>query len=186
MKILIVLAISITLCMTALTPCGGTSNSAVSTEYNTPDGTITFTLPDGYYMNTDDPYSANKALVFDERWGIKAAKDGSNGEKDSYSLGISAFNANTLIEGVSADNAFAAKVDQFKKDTTEEYTKTASGQPAWIGLSNEYQGRYSAFIDLSDKNRIIQVSSIPQSDSTPQAGMTADSFKAFIESISIK
>jgi hypothetical protein len=91
-----------------------------------------------------------------------------------------------LIEGVSANNAFAAKVDQFKKDTTEEYTKTASGQPAWIGLSNEYQGRYSAFIDLSDKNRIIQVSSIPQSDSTPQAGMTADSFKAFIESISIK
>jgi hypothetical protein len=173
--------------MAALAPCGGTSNSAVTTEYSTPDDTITFTLPDGYYMITDDPYSADKAFVFDEGWGIKAAKDGSNGEKDSYSLGISAFNANTLIEGVSADNAFAAKVDQFKKDTTEEYTKTASGQPAWIGLSNEYQGRYSALIDLSDKNKIIQVSSIPQSDSTqPQAGMTADSFKAFIESINIE
>lgn len=141
---LFVLAISITLCMSALVQGDDTSNS---TKYSTPDGTIMFNLPEGYYMNVDEPFSDNEAFVSEVGWSIEALKDGSNGKPKSYYLTITAYD-----EG-GVDNAFALKVDEdieYNQGKVEgSYTKTASGQTAWIGAGKgEIEGRYSAYIDL--------------------------------------
>jgi hypothetical protein len=151
--------------------------SAQPTEYDTPDGTITFILPAGYYMNDDEPFSEDEAFVYEDGtgWSLEALKDGLNGEEKSYHLNI-----------LASDAEFESKVDEFGgNDVDESYTETASGNKAWIGLSKEFEGRYNALIDLSN-DKVILINSIPKSDSTqPQAGMTADQFKEFVESISI-
>lgn len=161
------------LCMSALV----LGASAEPTEYDTPYGIITFNLPIGYYMDVEEPFSEDEAFVFDDStgWSLKALKDGLNGEIKSYYLNIQGYDAE-----------FESKVDEFGgNDVEESYTETASGNEAWIGLSKDFEGRYNAFVDLSD-DKVIQINSVPKSDSTqPQAGMTADQFKEFVESISI-
>ena len=182
---LFVFAISIALCMSA------SVLGAESTKYNTPDGTIMFNLPEGYYMNVEEPFSDGEAFVSEVGWSIEALKDGPNGELKSYTLNINAYDADTSKGGT--DNAFASSVDatiEYNQDKVEgSYTKTASGQPAWIGAGKgEIEGRYTAYIDLvKDKNKLIMIRSVPNSDSTqPPAGMTTEKFKEFVESISIK
>jgi hypothetical protein len=83
------LPLSITFCLLALV----IGASAESIKYNTPDGTITFNIPDGYYMNVDDPFSAGEAFVMDDGWSLEASK----GEPKAYTLTISAYNVDTMV-----------------------------------------------------------------------------------------
>jgi tetratricopeptide (TPR) repeat protein len=153
-------------------------------KYATPEGTVTVNLPAGFYLR----------LKFgaDGVWSIHTAKTASNcvyreeATCPGHALEIMWGKLST-----ASDDTMQSRIAEAKKEFGNDgfYTKTASGQTAWMVVGNKRSnGRYAAYVTYSDdKSKWMFITIVPMTDRFQQPqSLTPNEFKDFVESINIK